>query len=343
LIVPAGHFRSQANILAATANGDCQVLLVDDHVHAVLVFIDDDRADFSRRQRANHELCRISRPENDVNSFTGQFIGHRRDSRSTHADAGTDRIDPLIIGLDGNLGAHAGVTGSSLDFQQAIIDFRDFQREELNDELRSGTRQDQLRTAGGSVDAQQICFDTITHAQVLARNHLIAWQHCFHLAGFDNRIAALHALDRPGYQMLLARQEFTQHLFALGVTNLLQNHLLGSLRTNATEVDGFERLLQIITDLNLGILLLGFRQRHLLFLVEKVFVGNDFPAPKSFEITGFAINRDAYIGVVVDALLGSRCQRQLQRAEDDVSGHVLFTCQNIYQQQDFAAHFFITS
>lgn len=50
--------------------------------------------------------------------------------------------------------------------------------------------------------------------------------------------------------MLAALEEVSQDLFALGIANLLQNDLLGCLRTDATEVDGLERLLERIASLD---------------------------------------------------------------------------------------------
>ena len=56
----------QANVLAAAADRDREVLLVDDDVHRVALLVDDDRLHVRRRQRADHELRRVFRPEDDV-------------------------------------------------------------------------------------------------------------------------------------------------------------------------------------------------------------------------------------------------------------------------------------
>jgi hypothetical protein len=305
--------------------------------------IDDDRTDFRRRQRTDDKLCRIWRPKDNVDALAGQLIGHRGDPHATHTDAGADWVDALIVGFHRDLGAHAGVTGSRLDLQQAVIDFGNFQREQLDDELRRRSRENQLRPAGSTINTQQIGLDAIADTQVLAWNHLVTRQQGFDLAGFDDRVATLHALDGTDHQMFLARQEIIENLFALGVADFLQDHLLGSLRADTTEIDRLQRLFQEVTDLDLGILHLRFGQGELFLLVKKVRIGNDLPAAEGFEIAGFAVDHHANIRVVVDALLGSRRQRHFQRAEDDVSGDVLFTCQDIYQQQDFAAHLLITS
>ena len=56
-------------------------------------------------------------------------------------------------------------------------------------------------------------------------------------------VAALDALDGAGEQVVLALEEVVQDLLALGVADLLQDHLLGRLRADAAELDRLERLL----------------------------------------------------------------------------------------------------
>jgi hypothetical protein len=48
-----------------------------------------------RHQRVDHELRGFRRPEDDVDALAGEFLGDGLDARTTHADAGPDRIDPL--------------------------------------------------------------------------------------------------------------------------------------------------------------------------------------------------------------------------------------------------------
>ena len=77
-------------------------------------------------------------------------------------------------------------------------------------------------------------------------------------------------------------------------------------------------------------------------LVDEIGVGDDFPAPESLESARFAIDDDANVGLVVDALLRRRRERQLQCTEDDVLADILLARQNVHQQQNFAAHILAT-
>ena len=79
--------------------------------------------------------------------------------------------------------------------------------------------------------------------------------------GLDDGVAALDALDRAGNQMLLARQEVAEDLLALGIADLLQDHLLGGLRADAPELDRLERLLDVFVESDIRDLLAGLLER----------------------------------------------------------------------------------
>ena len=247
--LPAGHLARQPHVLPAAADRLRQVLLVHDDVHAVPVFVDDDAADFGRRQRIDHELGGIRRPQDDVDALAGELGGHGLDPGAAHADAGADRIDARVVGLDRDLGARARIAGRRLDLQQPFLDLRNLQLEQLDQKLGDDARQDQLRPAAAAVDLQQEGAHAVADAQVLLRDHLIARQHRLDAAGLDDRVAALDALDRAGDQMLLARQEVVQDLLALGIADLLQDDLLGGLRADAAELDRLERLFDVFVEL----------------------------------------------------------------------------------------------
>ena len=81
-----------------------------------------------------------------------------------------------------------------------------------------------------------------------------------------------------------------------------------------------------------------FGQRDLLRRDLVLLVGDDLPAAEGLELAGFAVDLDANIDVVLEALLGGRSQGELERAEHDVLLDVLFARQRIDQHQQLAAH-----
>jgi hypothetical protein len=131
---PARQLGRQTHVLAAAADGDGEVFLVDHHVHGVALFVDDDGLHVGRRQRADDELRRVFRPQHDVHTLAGELVGDGIDARTAHAHAGADGVDALVVRDHGDLGAAAGVAGAALDLEQALLDLGHFLREQLDHE-----------------------------------------------------------------------------------------------------------------------------------------------------------------------------------------------------------------
>ncbi len=285
------------------------------------------------RQRIDHELGRVFREQDDVDAFARQLVGHRGDARAAHADARTLRIEPRIVRLDGDLGANAGITGGSLDFDETFLDLRYFKFEQAHDQIRRDPGKDELRPAGLRLDLHHVRAHAVAHAQILLRDQLIARNHAFDAPGFDDCRPALDALDGAGEQVVVALEKVVQDLLTLGVADFLQDHLLRRLRADAAEFDGFERLLDDVTELEFGVTVSGVRNRDLMRGLFVLFIGHDSPAPERLVVAGFAVDFDARVDVLRKALLGCRGERRLQRREDDVFRHVLFTCKGVDEKQ----------
>ena len=112
------------------------------------------------------------------------------------------------------------------------------------------------------------------------------------------------SLDGAGNEMLLALQEIVENLIPLGVAYFLQNHLLCCLCAYPPEIDRLQRFFEVIANLNLGILFLRFRERNVLGFEYEIRVSDNLPTAKGFKITGFAINHNTHIRVIVNPLLG---------------------------------------
>jgi len=81
----AGHLGGERTFWRA-ADRRSRVLLVDT-TSIAWRSRDDDRLHVGRRQRADHKLGRIFGPQDDVDTFAGQFVRDRVDTRTTNADA----------------------------------------------------------------------------------------------------------------------------------------------------------------------------------------------------------------------------------------------------------------
>ena len=243
-----------------------------------------------------------------------------------------------VVGLDRDLGARARVAGRSLDLEQPLLDLRDFQLEQLDQEFRGDTRQHQLRSAAAAIDLQEEGPHAITDAQIFLGDHLVARQYRLDPAGLDDRVATFDALDRAGNQVLLARQEVIEDLLALGIADLLQDHLLRGLRADPTELDRLQRLLDVFVELDIRDQGTGLFQRHLAIGSFQDLVGHHMPAAEGAVVPAVAVDLHAYVNVLAEALLGRGRERLFQRGEHDVLLDVLLARQRIYQQQDLSAH-----
>ena len=133
-------------------------------------------------------------------------------------------------------------------------------------------------------------------------------------------------------------QEIIENLLAFRIPDLLQDDLLGGLRTDAAKLHRLERLFDKIIDLKIRAALMRIRQGDLLRRDLVIIVGYDLPAPERLVLAAFAVDLNADVHVVLETLLRSRSQGKLERAENNVLFDVLFARQRINKHQQLAAH-----
>src|SRR5690606_29678095 len=84
-------------------------------------------------------------------------------------DAGALGINALVLGAYGDLGPRTRVAGSTHDLDQLLGDLRHFDTEQLDDHLRTGAGQHQLRTAVLDTDFLEQRANAGTGTESLAR------------------------------------------------------------------------------------------------------------------------------------------------------------------------------
>src|SRR5690606_18876434 len=188
-------------------------------------------------------------PRDDVDLFALQLAHHGLNAAAAHADAGADRVDRVVIADHGDLGARAGVTGHGLDLDDAVIDFRHFHLEQFGHELRVGARQEYLRTAGLAAHVLDIGADAVVRAIAFAADLFVAAQDRFATADIDDDVAVFLAFDDTVDDGADAVLELLVLSVTLGLTDLLQDHLLGRLRGDAAQLDRRNAFLEHIAGL----------------------------------------------------------------------------------------------
>ena len=240
--------------------------------------------------------------------------------------------------MDRDLRPYAGIARSRLDLQQTLLDFGDFEAKELHDEFGGGARHEKLGATALAIDLANPAANPITYPEIFFGNHLIAGQAGFDLAGLDHRAFTVESLDRAGQQGIATPEEVVDDLLALGIADLLQDHLFGSLSTDPTGFDRLEFFLEVLADIDVGNLLARLGQDDLDVVILELTVGYNQPATKGFRLAGLAIDGDPYIDLFLETLLGSGRQSAFERGEHNLFQHAFFARQRIDQQQYFAAH-----
>ncbi len=303
------------------------------------VFIHHDGLDLGRRHGIDDELGRVFVPQHDIDPLAGQLVGNRLDPGAPHADAGPDRIDARLVAPDGDLGAQARIPGRRHDVDQTFADFRHLDLEQLDQEPRFGTAHEQLRTPNLGIDFLQETPNPVTGAHRFTRDHVFPRNDGIGIvAQIQIHVAALDALDHAHHQFTNPVLVGLDHLGPFRLAHLLHDDLLGGLGGDAAKVDGLDLFLDEVTDLDVRVVQARRRQGGLPLRMLHFVVFHHFPAPEGFIVTGFAIDVDANVHIVVVALLGRGREGNLDRLEDHVLVHALLVGNCVDHQQNLFVH-----
>ena len=153
-ICEIGQLAGEADVLAAAADREAELVVGDDDLDAAFLLVDDDPADRRRLERVDDERRQVLRPRDDVDLLALQLLNHGLDAAALHSDAGADRIDRAVVADDADLGAAAGVAGRGLDLDDAVVNLGHFLGEQLLHEVGVGARQEDLRAARFAADRE---------------------------------------------------------------------------------------------------------------------------------------------------------------------------------------------
>ena len=112
--------RRQPHVLAAPADGQRQLIFLDEHDGPPQPRVEEHFLDLGRLQGVGDQHLQRVVPADDVDALAAQFIDDVLDAAAAHADAGADAIDLHVDAGDGDLGAVAGLAGHRLDLDGAV-------------------------------------------------------------------------------------------------------------------------------------------------------------------------------------------------------------------------------
>ena len=144
-------------------------------------------------------MCRVVVPQNDIHTLVVELVGHGLHSRTAHTDTGTDRVDPLIVGLHCNLGSRARITGSAANLNDFLGDLGHFNLEQLNQHLGACAAEDQLRAASFLADFGEYRAHPVINPEGFASDQLLTGQQALGIiTEINNDIVTGNFLDCAG-------------------------------------------------------------------------------------------------------------------------------------------------
>ena len=298
--IPTGQLRGEADVLAAPADGQRQLLVGNHHLDPALLFVEHHLGDLGRCQGVDHEGCRFRRPGDDVDLFALQLRDHGLHAAAAHADAGPDRIDRVVVADHCDLGAAARVAGDRLDLDDTVVDLRNLLREELLHEVSARAGQEDLRATRLAAHVVDEGTHPVAGSYGLARQGFVAAHQTFGAAEVDGDVAELVALDDAVDDLADAVLVLLVLAAAFGVAHALHDHLLCCLGRDPAKIDRRQLVDQFVPELGLGLAQAGVIRRDLGELVLHRIGDRQIAA--QFDLAGSAIHLGA--NVVLVAVLG---------------------------------------
>ena len=175
-----------------------------------------------------------------------------------------------------NLCTTARIAGCGLDFDDAIVNFRHFLREQLFHEFGMRAGQENLRPTVLALNLQDDSANTLTDTGCFTRDLLVTADNTLGAAKVDNHMAELNRLDHTSDDLSAAILELLKLALTLSIADLLENDLLGRLRINTAQLDSGQRIDDEVPDLGARLQLFGL---HGIDLLEIILTGPTYHVP----------------------------------------------------------------
>src|SRR2546428_262773 len=328
--IPALH--RAPGVLTLLADRQRQLLVLDDDFHHALAVVDDRHAlHFRGTERVGDEGDRIFRPFDDVDFFATELADDRLDTRTLHADARANRIDVALARVDGDLRAIARFAHRAANHHRAVVNLGHLLLEQLDEQRRIGTRQNDLRSLGAAVHALDDGAHAVAGCIAFGARLFLARQHRLDAADLQDDVAVLEALDRPVDDLADPLVVLGEDVLALGLADLLKDHLLGRLRGNAAQHFGRLREFHLVAELDaVGNLVSVERAIHLARFVDGNLGGraghlfDDGLQREQIHLSGLGVEPRLQVLARLVVLAGRRRDGLLDGADDGFRLDALF-------------------
>ena len=336
---PPRQLRCQSRILTRLSDGQRQLIVVDNGRHLFVAAVDDDALDLCRAEGAGQEDRFVICPGNNVDTLVAELAHDRLNTRSFHADASADRVDARIVRMHGDLGALPGLAGDSLDFDDPFVDLGDFDLEQLDEEVRMGTGQNDLRPFGGPKNIHEDRPNRVTLAVSFLSDLLLQRNNGLGSPHVDEDVATADLLNRAGDDLSDAALIVFEDALTLGFPNALHENLLGCLDRVSSEISEREFFFDLSARGGVRIDFLSGTQLYLEARVFHLTVGDDVFFGQDPDTARGLVN--FYFDVVarVEALFCRRDETDFKRFDDQIATDILLLRDLSKRLDDFVIHF----
>ena len=196
-----------------------------------------------------------------------------------------------------------------------------------------GTREENLRATLFTPHIIDIGANAITGPEGFAWQRFVTPHNAFTTAKVNDDVAIFSPLHGAVDDFANTVLKFVIHAVTFGIAHLLHNHLLGRLRGDATELDGRQRLGDIITDLRRRVFLRCFFQGNLSGVILNNLSHHQQPVESGF--AGLRINLGANFILNAVSCLCSTCNCVFHGFQHDGLVDGFFTRHGICDLQKF--------
>ena len=111
LHVPTNQLGGQAGILSTTTDRLGQVLFINGDVHNLIFLVEGNTTNLCGLECLGNKLTDVIIPSNDVDLLVVKLTHNIFDACSAKTNTSTHRVDLVVMGEDGDLGAVASFPG----------------------------------------------------------------------------------------------------------------------------------------------------------------------------------------------------------------------------------------
>ena len=234
--VIASQASSQPSVLPFFADGERELIVVDDDFGVVRLFVYGDLLDLGWRERTHHIVFGVFGKRHDVYFFAPQLVHHDAHTAASGTHAGAYGVDILVVGHHGDLGAMPRLTGARHYLHRAFHHLWHFKLKQPADEAGVGAAHHYLRASVGTAHLHEIRLESGVGFQVLKRHLLGTGQQSLHAAEVEQGEAAVALLDYAGDDVAFPPCVFFVFVDVDDLTDALRHHLAESLGGDSAEL-----------------------------------------------------------------------------------------------------------